>query len=511
MPPRRPSILVTGASGFIGQHMLQAMKNDFMIYALARRVPDEPSLIHQPNIVWIRADIAERSSLESALGMLRDRGGVDYVMHLAGFYDFNYDQNTEYERTNIVGTRNVLEQSRALNIERFLFASSLAACEFPSNAQVLTERSPTDAVFAYARSKSKGEELVRASSPHFKTSIVRFAAVFSDWCEYGPLYYFLRTWLARHPKSRILGGRGQSAITYIHIQCLVSHLLTIMRRSRELADADTFIASPENPLTHNELFTLATKFFYGKPRTPLHVPKVIAYPGVVAMDGIGRMIGQRPFERPWMMRYVDRQLRVNTSYTRRTLGWAPTDRNRLERRLLFLIEHMKSYPFEWEKRNNKALKRFQMSPNARLYQTLDAVRDEVVQKTLDTLDDASNRAQFEEYQRLDRPALRKDLVTTFQFLSVSVRSRDRMSMLAYARQIAEMRRSQGISQEAVRNALLAFGRITQETLLLRPELKGMEQEIYDEISLTFQLIVDEVEGTFELLERRTQAILTLHD
>ena len=511
MPARRPSILVTGASGFIGQHMLQATKNDFMIYALARRVPDEPTLIHQPNIVWIRADIAEQESLASALGLLRDRGGVDYVLHLAGFYDFNYDQNPEYERTNVLGTRNVLEQSRSLNIERFLFASSLAACEFPRNGQVLDERSPADALFAYARSKNKGEELVREHARHFKTATIRFAAVFSDWCEYGPLYNFLRTWLTRNLKARIVGGRGQSAITYIHIQCLISHLLLIMRRSRQLPDSDTFIASPENPLTHNELFALATKFFYGRSRAPVHVPKAIAYPGVLAMDGIGRLVGQRPFERPWMMRYVDRQLRVNTAYTRRVLGWTPTDRNRLERRLLFLIEHMKSYPFEWEKRNSKALKRFQMSPNARLYQALDSVRDEVVQKTLDTLDDVAQRAMFGEYQRLDRPTLRKDLITTFQFLSVSVRSRDRMSMLAYARQIAEMRSSQGVSQEAVRNALLAFGRITQETLLGRPELKGMEQEIYDEISLTFQLIVDEVEGTFELLERKTKAILTLHD
>ena len=511
MPPRRPSILVTGASGFIGQQMLQTTKSDFMIYALARRVPDEPTLIHQPNIVWIRADIAERQSLESALGVIRDRGGVDFVLHLAGFYDFNYDQNPEYVRTNVIGTRNVLEVSRALNIERFLFASSLAACEFPTNGQVLTERSPADAVFAYARSKRIGEDLVREHSKYFKTAIVRFAAVFSDWCEYGPLYYFLRTWLARDVKSRIVGGKGVSAITYVHIQCLISHLLLIMRKSRELPEEEAFVASAENPITHNELFTLATKFFYGKPRTPLHVPKAIAYPGVLAMDGIGRLIGKRPFERPWMMRYVDQQLRVNTAYTRRVLGWAPTDRNRLERRLLFLIEHMKSYPFEWEKRNNKALKRFQLSPNARLYQTLDAVRDEVVQKTLDILDDAANRAQFGEYQRLDRPTLRKDLITTFQFLSVSVRSRDRMSMLAYARQIGEMRSSQGIPQEVVRNALLAFGRITQETLLQRSELKGMEQEIYDEISLTFQLIVDEVEGTFEQLESKTKAILELHD
>ena len=47
---------------------------------------------------------------------------------------------------------------------------------------------------------------------------VRFAAMFSDYCEYPPLYKFLETWLSPVWNQRILGGRGRSAIPYLHVR-----------------------------------------------------------------------------------------------------------------------------------------------------------------------------------------------------------------------------------------------------------------------------------------------------
>ncbi|PIZ68985.1 MAG: hypothetical protein COY19_02795, partial [Candidatus Marinimicrobia bacterium CG_4_10_14_0_2_um_filter_48_9] len=99
---------------------------------------------------------------------------------------------------------------------------------FPQNGQVLTEKSSPDAGFPYARSKREGEVLCRKYSEYFPISIVRFAAVFSDWCEYGPLYMFIKSWLSHRWNHRILAGRGDSAVTYIHIHCLVKLLERIL-------------------------------------------------------------------------------------------------------------------------------------------------------------------------------------------------------------------------------------------------------------------------------------------
>jgi len=139
--------------------------------------------------------------------------------------------------------------------------------------------------------------------------------------------------------------------------------------------------------------------------------------------------------------------------------------------------------------------------NFLLYEALDMVRENVIDRLMDYLLSEENKDRFLNYRLLDHSTLRKDLTAIYQFLSVSVRGHDRMSMLAYARQLAFVRSRQGFPFEEVSDALSAFGKVVQEELRTVPMLEGMEQFIYDEVSLTFQLMVDELEGGYEDAER----------
>ena len=204
-----PTIIITGASGFIGRYFMDIVKDHYQIIAIARRSSKEAGIPFHPNIFWIQWDIASKVQLKEVLQTIQNRGGADYLLHLAAFYDFDYSDNTAYQRTNIDGTINVVELARQLNIKRFIFASSLAACSFPPPGKTINEQSPPDADFAYAKTKKFGEELLRKASHDFPCTVVRFAAVFSDLCEYPPLYKFLETWLSRKYDSRILGGKGK--------------------------------------------------------------------------------------------------------------------------------------------------------------------------------------------------------------------------------------------------------------------------------------------------------------
>ena len=496
-----PKILVTGASGFLGHYFLDRIKDHFLIFALERRIPQNSPLISHHNINWISADIGNMKSLSKAKDEMLKVGGVDFILHLAGYYDFNYDENPEYQRTNIDGTKNILEIAKDLHINRFIFASSVAACEFPAKGKRINERTPTNAKFAYARSKNIGEKMVKEYSKFFNTCSVRFAAIFSDWCEYGPLYIFLTTWLSKGWKAKILGGKGQSAITYIHVNCVIELLLKIITKSNSLPSNDTYIASPEEPVSHKELFIKSTKYFYGKPGKPIYMPKSIATLGVYVMDFFGKLIGKRPFERPWMMQYLDRQLKVNSNYTREQLGWRPAERYIVQRRLLFMIEHMRSYPYEWQKRNQKMFKSIALVPNFKIAEKLESIREDTIDQIVAYLCDDQNSPMFPTYRNISLAQLKKDTQTLYQFLSVSIRSRDRVSALAYAEQIAEMRYQQGFMAAEVVNAIDAIGDIIRKRLYLEKELEGMKQEIYDEITFTFQLMVDEIEGTYEQILR----------
>ena len=207
-----PCLVVTGASGFVGRHLLDALKEDYRIVGLARRSQARSGAPVHPNITWHQADIGDRAAIEPIFEGIRHDGGADILIHLAAHYDFTGEEHPEYERTNVQGLRNVLELAKPLGLKRFIFPSSTAACRFPAAGEALTEGSPPDGDHIYARTKAKGERMLAEYRDYFPSTIVRFAALFSDWCEYPPLFMFLETWLSSAWNARMLGGRGQSAI-----------------------------------------------------------------------------------------------------------------------------------------------------------------------------------------------------------------------------------------------------------------------------------------------------------
>jgi nucleoside-diphosphate-sugar epimerase len=500
-------MIVTGASGIVGRQFLETAKEDFFIYGIARRSQDEADIPPHPNIKWVQVDIANYVSLKSAvLAAIKSDStvdNIDFVLHLASYYDLNYSPHPEYERTNVKGTRNLLELSKLLKVRRFVFASSLAACHFPGRGEKITEKSLADADYPYARSKKVGEELVREFSAFFPCSIVRPAAVFTDWCEYGILYMMLSRWFSRKLGSKVLEGKGEAAIPYLHSNDLNKFLLTIFRKSNELPDYDIYIASPDGSTSHRQLFETAEKFYFREKIKPFFLPKVILAPLVIARDIMGRLIGKRPLERPWMLKYVDLKLDIDSSHTRKTLSWEPNPRFHILRRLLYLVEKMKIHPEEWQYKNARALKRIPQRPNLLIYEIMVKLKNEMIDEIKQTLLNPRRRNDFSNYQRINRDNFNWDVGVFYQLLTASVRNKDRMLLMNYAADfLSPIRFSEGFKSREVCMAILDAGKIVISRLLKEPELKGMEELIHDYIFLTIQLTVDEVENAFEKLDRK---------
>jgi nucleoside-diphosphate-sugar epimerase len=502
MAEKRPSIIVTGASGIVGKGFLEAAKDEFLIYAIARRSQKEAGVPDHPNIKWIQVDIGNWLSLRWVMHNIKRQGGADYVLHLASYYDFEYTDNPEYERTNVKGTRYILEQCKILRVKRFIFASSTAACDFPPAGKSIDEKTPVDADYAYAIAKRRGEEMVSDFSGMFPCTIIRFAAVFTDWCEYGVLYVFLTTWLSRGWKSRILGGKGESAVPYIHSKDLNKLILTVIHKSRELPNLDTYIASPDGSTSHRELFEMATRFYFGHKIKPYFIPKFMALPGVYVMDTLGKLIGKRPFERPWMIKYLDWKLNTDAAYTRNVLNWEPSPRFHILRRLLFLIEKMKSDPAEWHRKNTTALKRVSSRPNLVIYDIMLKMKESLTEDIKEALMNPANKDEFPNYQKSDPAGINWYVGIVFQLLASSVRNNDRMLLLDYVRDLSYMRFSEGYTAKEMGAALSTIGEIINVRLGGEPELKKLRNNIHDYIILTIQLAVDEVEDAFEQYEKK---------
>lgn len=496
--PTLPRLVLTGASGFVGRRVLETVRSRFRVFAVDRLSQAESQAPDHPNVSWHQLDVGEPQPLSRFFTEVRAGGGAQVLLHLAAYYDFTGDDHPEYRRTNVDGTCLLLEMSRGLGLERFVFASSAAACEFPRPGTALTEESPPDASHPYGVSKRRGEELVREAARDFPVAIVRFAALFSDWCEYAPLFVFLQTWLSQRWNARVLGGRGQSAVPYLHVRDLALCLDRVVERRRELPNEQVLLASPDGAVTHTELFAAATAYAYGRPRRPLHVPKPLAAVGIRARHTLGKLLGEEPFERPWMSKMIDLRLDVDARRTRELLDWAPRPRLSILRRIPFLIENSKADPVEWYARNADVLHLGRLYPNLQVLRLLDLHEPAISAKFTRVLIGPEGQEQLPHYRDIpaDEHAWHHRLL--LHNLLQSVRTRERGPFMTYCRDLAERRARQGFSCAEVRYALTAFNRVVLDELARDSAARLLRQAIHDYVTVTLEFGIDAIEDVFEL-------------
>ena len=483
---------MTGASGFVGRRLLDGLKERFRIVGLARRSQLRCGAPFHDNISWYQVDIGDRESTRRAFRFVSDSGGADYVVHLAAHYDFTGEAHPEYWRTNVEGLRNVLEECRGLDLRRFVFASSLAACQFPPRGQKLTEDSPPDGDVIYAVTKRRGEEML-AEFDDVPSCIVRFAAFFSDWCEYAPLYMFLTTWLSPAWNARILGGRGESAIPYLHGREIPVFFRRLFEHLDAVGQREVVICSPGQTISHRTLFDVVNVNYRGRLLRPVLMPAPLARLGVWGRDLAGRLLGDRPFERPWMVRFIDRDLAVDPSRTQAKLGFVPRDRLLLERRIPFMIEHLKTDPMEWHQRNRAAMKHVELRPNLLIHRLLETHHDEIRRRFVGALlagdEDA---ARFPSYRKVPREILEWRFTVVLRHLLNSVRAGDKGLFTAYCRDLAQKRYEDRFPGDEVCGALTLLNDICLDVLRADPEAQGFDEALRNHVTMTIQFGCDQV-------------------
>lgn len=501
------TVLIIGATGFVGKHFLDSIKEEYKVFALARRSRTESHIPYHKNVQWLQWDIANKNRLNEVKDFLIKNGGVDYIFHLAAYYDFTYKDNPEYERTNVEGTKNVLELAKGLNVKRFVFISSLASCEFPKDGEVVTENTPPNADFHYARSKRIGEELTKEYSNYFPCTIIRLAAIFSDWCEYAPLYKFLTTWLSKKLESRILAGKGESAVSYLHVNDLINLFRIIIKEANNLVQFEIYNASPSGSISHKELYTIATTYYFGKAAKPIHLPKILIYPALIIrkIPFLLHLSSEEHFERFWMIKYVDKKLKVDSTHTQIALRWNPTPRNLITRRLLFLLEKMKSHPDEWHLKNEAAMKKIARRTNFIIYDHLTNLKETIVAKIEEHILSPNAGEVFRRYQKMDLNDFQCYISTVYHLLMATVRSGDRSLMIQYIDDIATRRFAEGFLPKELCQTIQLYREIIISELSKIKELAKIKQEVYDYIGLTLQMAIDEIEDHYENLIRKVPA------
>jgi len=145
--------LVTGSSGFIGSHLVEALvKKGYRVSCLIRETSDS-KWIKDLDVQFITASYTDLASLGRAVR------GMDYIFHVGAVIDA-LDWDTFY-RANVESTANLLEACARENpgVKKFIFVSSIAAAGPAQDGRPVKESDAGLPVSQYGKSKLQAEEV----------------------------------------------------------------------------------------------------------------------------------------------------------------------------------------------------------------------------------------------------------------------------------------------------------------------------------------------------------------
>jgi uncharacterized protein YbjT (DUF2867 family) len=236
------TVLVTGATGFIGPHVVHTLRaRDTPVRALVRN-PSRASRLAAWGVELVRGDVTDPASLHDAAD------GVDAIVHLVAIIR---GRPVDFERVMAQGTRNVVRAAQEAGVRRVVLASALG----------LDEQSK-DAV-PYFAAKWEMERAVRESG--LEHVILRPSFVFGR--DGGVLPTFVR--LARYAPVTPIVGPGTQRLQPIWVEDLAEYYA----QSVELPEAAgrTFELGGPDAVTWNE-FWVRLKRTLGAKRPSVHVP-----------------------------------------------------------------------------------------------------------------------------------------------------------------------------------------------------------------------------------------------
>jgi UDP-glucose 4-epimerase len=152
-------VLITGASGFVGYHLInEALKNNLEVFAAVRK-SSKTDHLKDLNIKYTYPDFADPKALKKNI----EENKYDYIIHAAGIT--RALSADEYNYVNGTYTYNLALAASESNVKKFVLVGSLAAIGPLNNLDgIITGNTPPNPVTAYGKSKLLGENNLKKFS-----------------------------------------------------------------------------------------------------------------------------------------------------------------------------------------------------------------------------------------------------------------------------------------------------------------------------------------------------------
>jgi dihydroflavonol-4-reductase len=303
---------VTGASGFVGSAVARELASaGFGLRALVRR--NSP----RANLDGLKVDIVE--------GDIRDNDavfaavqGARYVFHVAADYRLWAPDPEEIVRTNVEGTRVVMEAAVAAGVERIVYTSSVATLKLRENSEPADETAPLaedEALGAYKRSKVAAERLVERMIGDGLPAII-----VNPSTPVGPRD------IRPTPTGRIIieaasgrmPGFVDTGLNLVHVHDVAAGHVAALRQGRI---GERYILGGENMTLAELLSRIARRMGRSPPR--LRLPRRLLYPIAFGAEALARLTKREPFVTLDGLRLAKHRMYFTSAKAMRELGYQP--------------------------------------------------------------------------------------------------------------------------------------------------------------------------------------------
>jgi len=271
-------ILVTGATGFIGQHLTRELLAHGESVRILTRGRSVGGTVDE-RVEIVIGDITDKETLWPATE------DVDCIYHLAG----EIRERESFLRVNVEGTRNMLEACLDSQISKFVHVSSAGVVSSVKNS-VINEKAPCNPMNEYEKSKYEGEKIALDFFKKYGMPVVilRPTIAFGEGQRRGPDSF--AHWLRAIQSGRFrFIGRGNYMANYVYVGDVVAACIRLAES--EGTSGQVYIVSDPCPLRE---FVGAIAEILGVALSQRHIPIWLACLAALGLQAAGKVLGFSP-------------------------------------------------------------------------------------------------------------------------------------------------------------------------------------------------------------------------
>lgn len=311
-------ILITGAAGFIGSHLVDYLLEEGVSPKRLRLIiapwDTTENLSQHKNLEIHKIDIRDKKALSTVAK------GCEYIYHLAAKIDFDGKTYQEYEEVNVTPTETLLKVAVKNKVKKFIFYSSIGVHGLPAgigNIINWDESHPPTYTNDYGKSKWQGEEIVRQYHEKYKLpyAIIRPASVYGPR-EKGPTLALFR---AIKNKLFVMIGDGKNKMHYVFVKDLVAATYLAAQSKKVAGEYIVGAARPEEFMSIAQAIADSISVQLSSIKIPTPIALILA----TISDFVFKIFGKKSPLYPERVRTMTTSYYYSINKAKEELGYQP--------------------------------------------------------------------------------------------------------------------------------------------------------------------------------------------